>query len=59
MDITFMVLAGNFDEKNTGVTSLDTAHDRKLATEQAMRSIRGAVVLQNYFRRTVNELDAL
>ena len=59
MDITLRVLAGNFDEQITGVTCLDTAHDPQLATEQATRSIRGAVILLKYFRRIVNELDAL
>jgi hypothetical protein len=59
MDITFMVLAGNLDEQITGFTCLDAAHDPQLATEQAMRSMRGAVILRNYSRCIVNKLNAL
>jgi len=57
MDITFMVLAGNLDEQITGLTCLDAAHDPQLATEQAMRSMRGAIILRNYSRCIVNELQ--
>jgi len=45
--VTFTVLAGNFDEQVTGITILDTANDPQLATEQAMRSLRGSVILHN------------
>ena len=58
MDITFMVLAGNFDEQITGLTCWNAAHDPQLATEQRMRSMRGAVILRNYSRCIVNELQS-
>jgi hypothetical protein len=57
MDITFMVLAGNFDEQITGLTCWNAAHDPQLATEQRMRSMQGAVILGNYSRCIVNELQ--
>jgi len=57
MDITFMVLAGNLDEQITGLRCLDAAHGPQLATEQAMRSMRGAIILRNYSRCIVNELQ--
>ena len=58
MYIIFMVLAGNLDEQITGITCLDAAHDPQFATEQRMRSMRGAVILRNYSRCIVNELQS-
>ena len=59
MDITFMVLAGNLDEQITGITCWDAVRDPQLASEQRIRSIRGAGILYNYSQCIVNELNAL
>jgi hypothetical protein len=59
IDVTFMVLADNFGDQVNGITLLDVSHDPRLATDRQMRGLRGSVILHEYFRRVVAELDAL
>jgi hypothetical protein len=54
-----MTLAYSFDDYVTGTSLLNISNDPALKTEWQMRSVRGSVVLREYFTRTIDQLDAL
>jgi hypothetical protein len=54
-----MTLAYSFDDYVTGTNMLNISNDPELRTQWQMRSVRGSVLLGEYFKRISEELDAL